>query len=217
MTSDNPQSAPADAIRALGEESRSPEFKERRDTLLLSVDDLVGKVQASATSGEPLPSGIEVKQGLGIQRDVVPIPGAWNMSVAAVRTGDVGVYCGVSNFHGREVPVIQVIEKLVVGPGKISHKIWEIEGSNPIDRAEYGPEAGFASSGNARQLGLVRFAEDDHYVEFAVNGDGAVKRTARNEGGVHEGVSIRNAGELAEPELILSELAISLLEPPESA
>lgn len=216
MTSDNPQSAPADAIRALGEESRSPEFKERRDTLLLSVDDLVGKVQASATSGEPLPSGIEVKQGLGIQRDVVPIPGAWNMSVAAVRTGDVGVYCGVRNFHGREVPTVQVVEKYVVGPEKLSHKIWEFEGSNPLDRAEYGPEAGYASSGGSRQLGFIRFAEDEHYVEFAINGDGSVKRVTLTESGVHQGSPVQSAGELAEPELILSELAASLFEPPES-
>lgn len=161
MPSDTPQSTPVDAIRALGEESRSPEFKQRRDALLLAVDDLVGKVQVSAASGEPLSSGIAVKQGLGIQRDVVSIPGARNMSDVAVQTGDVGVYCGVSNFHGREVPVVQIIEKMVVGPGKLSHKIWEIESSNPLDRVEYGPDVGYGTSVGARQLGLVRFAEDD--------------------------------------------------------
>jgi hypothetical protein len=218
MPSDIPQSTPTDAIRALGEESRSPEFKERRDALLLSVDDLVGKVQASAASGgEPLPSGIEVKQGLGIQRDVFPIQNARNMSVVAARTGDVGVYCGVRNFHGREVPTVQVVEKYVVGPKKLSHKIWEFEGSNPLDRAEYGPEAGYASSGGSRQLGFIRFAEDEHYVEFALNGDGSIRRTTLSENGTHEGAPIRNADELAEAELIVSELAASLFEPPESA
>ncbi len=216
MPSDRPQSAPTDAIRALGEESRSAEFKERRDSLLLSVDDLVGKVQASAASGEPLPSGIVVKQGLGIQRDVIALPGR-NRSGVIERTGNVGVYCGVSNFHGREVPTVQVVEKYVVGPKKLSHKIWEFEGSNPLDRAEYGPEAGYASSGGSRQLGFIRFAEDEHYVEFALNGDGSIRRTTLSDNGTHEGAPIRNADELAEAELIVSELAASLFEPPESA
>lgn len=193
-------------MRAEGEGDRSPEFKARRDALVKDVDTFLTHIEKAHDDGTPLANDTYVKSGAAKKTTLLGRTAA-RVNLQATEYSSTGIYFERDANHQ---PRMQIIEVEVNGPATTTRKIWEVAGSDPLERMTYGPEAGYSNAGQLVDIVKVSFAEDDHYTDTTVVGNGSVKRSGFVDG-VHIGTSLRSPDELFEAETILSELGEQLI------
>ncbi len=200
-----PNPIPRNAIRALGEQDRSPEYKSARDNLVRSIRHLLDEVERRHSTGEPLGKHGEIKYAKGIERTILQDPFSeptQRVSDDTGRSTEAGLHfatglnfmseatkqTGAYIYHDAESGqrILAVVD---------TDSVLEII-DNPLEQKVTGPEAGYSGVSSTILASFKEKLPDNSYVGAQIESSGRFS-LKKFDGGYHTGMGLdRDPGQV---------------------